>query len=404
MSIRILLCSVLASLCLWSGSGAAQNALGIPASERAALLDLYNSTNGANWTVRTNWNGGPGTECTWYGVTCNASRSSVNLVVLPANNLAGPLPSSFNALTNLHVFDADDNHLTGTIPSLAGLTSLTIFRVSGNLLTGAIPALAGLTNLGFFEVYDNQLSGAIPALAGLAHLEYFLAQRNRLTGQIPPLTSMPALFGFDVGDNQLTGPIPPLVGLTNLAHFRVSNNRMTGRLPALPGLVRTFEVAGNQFVGEVPAVADPNRLAAAESSLCPNFLSRIPDAVWDAATGHTPWYDNCGIAPQAGLWWNPAESGSGYALDFKHGVLVVTLYSYTQAGPPIWYLASGPVINNAFTATLDKYAGGQCISCAYRPNSPNGNDGVVSIFFTSSTSATMTLPGGRNIPIMPQDF
>jgi sugar lactone lactonase YvrE len=111
-----------------------------------------------------------------------------------------------------------------------------------------------------------------------------------------------------------------------------------------------------------------------------------------------------GAAPQAGLWWNPAESGTGYSLDYKHGVLVVTVYSYTVSGSPIWYLASGPVTNNRFTSTLDKYQNGQCVSCAYRPPTINGNDGTISITFTSSTSAMMTLPGGRNFQIVPEDF
>ena len=110
------------------------------------------------------------------------------------------------------------------------------------------------------------------------------------------------------------------------------------------------------------------------------------------------------ITPQVGLWWNPAESGSGYALDYKHGVLVVTVYSYTAAGAPLWYLASGPVTNNVFTSTLDKYQSGQCISCAYKPATINGNDGAIGITFSSPTSATMTLPGGRTIQIVPQDF
>jgi hypothetical protein len=110
------------------------------------------------------------------------------------------------------------------------------------------------------------------------------------------------------------------------------------------------------------------------------------------------------ITPQLGLWWNPAESGSGYAIDFKHGVLVMTVYSYTEAGDPIWYLVAGPVVNNAATLTLDKYSGGQCISCAYRPDQLTGNDGFVTITITSTTSATLNLPGGRTVQIVPQAF
>jgi hypothetical protein len=110
------------------------------------------------------------------------------------------------------------------------------------------------------------------------------------------------------------------------------------------------------------------------------------------------------IVPTVGLWWNPAESGSGYALDYKHGVLVVTVYSYTTGGAPIWYLASGPMSGNTFTSTLDKYQNGQCIACSYRPATINGNDGAIGITFTSSTTATMSLPGGRSFQVVPQPF
>lgn len=101
-----------------------------------------------------------------------------------------------------------------------------------------------------------------------------------------------------------------------------------------------------------------------------------------------------------------AESGSGYALDYKRGVLVVTVYSYIAAGIPIWYLALGPVTNNVFTSTLDKYQHGQCISCVYQPAAINANDESISITFTSPTTATatMTLPGGRSFKIVLQAF
>ena len=109
--------------------------------------------------------------------------------------------------------------------------------------------------------------------------------------------------------------------------------------------------------------------------------------------------------PQPGLWWNPNESGSGYAIDFKNGTLVVTVYSYKANGDPQWYVAAGPLNGTTFIATLDKYIAGQCISCGYagRPT-PSGNDGTITIEFTSSTSATVNLPGGRVTQIQPQAF
>jgi hypothetical protein len=40
-----------------------------PQIERDALVALYNSTDGANWTDNTGWMGAAGTECLSFGVT-----------------------------------------------------------------------------------------------------------------------------------------------------------------------------------------------------------------------------------------------------------------------------------------------------------------------------------------------
>ena len=100
------------------------------------------------------------------------------------------------------------------------------------------------------------------------------------------------------------------------------------------------------------------------------------------------------------IWWNKDEPGSGFGIDYQNGTLIVEVYSYLAGGASQWYLAAGPMANNMFTATLDKYAGGQCISCAsYMAPALSGNDGTITISFTSPTTATVDLPGGRHIQI-----
>ncbi len=110
--------------------------------------------------------------------------------------------------------------------------------------------------------------------------------------------------------------------------------------------------------------------------------------------------------PATGLWWNPNESGTGYNIQVQRGVLVATMYSYTTAGDPVWYLAVGPLNNAgggvAATGTLDKYRGGQCASCMYQMPSMVGDDGGITFTFTSPTTATVQLPGGRVTQIQPE--
>jgi hypothetical protein len=61
----------------------------IPDIECNALVALYNSTDGANWTDNTGWLQ-TDTPCSWYGVECdNGHVFSINL---NSNNLMGSIP------------------------------------------------------------------------------------------------------------------------------------------------------------------------------------------------------------------------------------------------------------------------------------------------------------------------
>jgi len=62
----------------------------IPAAERIALMDLYNSTNGPNWANKTNWLGAAGTECAWYGVTCDGTQTSPKISAVFSRTPATP--------------------------------------------------------------------------------------------------------------------------------------------------------------------------------------------------------------------------------------------------------------------------------------------------------------------------
>jgi hypothetical protein len=113
------------------------------------------------------------------------------------------------------------------------------------------------------------------------------------------------------------------------------------------------------------------------------------------------------LLPEAGLWWNPAESGTGYTLVVRSGTLVLQMYSYRSDGEPQWYLTAGPTSNGNrnYAGTLDKYRGGQCATCTtYRAPQAQGNDGAIGIVFHSSVRATVTLPGGRVTSIVPFAF
>jgi hypothetical protein len=118
------------------------------AKERNALIALYNSANGAGWINNSGWLGSAGTECDWFGITCDETRSSVISIQLGNNNLTGSMPAQIEDLINLQILDLKNNLLNGTIPpSLANLTGLIKLNISyNNLCTNNSTLLAFLNS------------------------------------------------------------------------------------------------------------------------------------------------------------------------------------------------------------------------------------------------------------------
>lgn len=114
------------------------------------------------------------------------------------------------------------------------------------------------------------------------------------------------------------------------------------------------------------------------------------------------------FTPFAGLWWNPAESGTGFSLQTQRGVMVAMMFSYAPDGSPLWYHAAGPLVRQGeavvFSGTLGRYIGGQCLTCAYTSPAAAGDDGAFTITFTSASAAEVRLPGGRTTRIVPQGW
>jgi len=176
------------------------HAIEIPplSEQRAALIDLYNSTNGDSWTDNSGWKEPPlapdgfseAGECSvdnpWYGVTC--SSGNVTQIVLDNNNLAGTIPASIGDLTHLQLLWLFDNQLTGSIPmEMGNLVDLQWLYLFNNQLSGSIPSeLENLSNLQGLYIHSNQFDGTIPAeLGNLTNLKFLTLNNNQLTGSTP---------------------------------------------------------------------------------------------------------------------------------------------------------------------------------------------------------------------------
>jgi hypothetical protein len=85
----------------------------IPQAECQALVDLYVSTNGPQWTNQSSWLQ-TNTPCNWNGVLCN--NGHVIALALANNGLSGPLPPTLSNLSGLVVLSLYNNQLSGIIP------------------------------------------------------------------------------------------------------------------------------------------------------------------------------------------------------------------------------------------------------------------------------------------------
>lgn len=143
-----------------------------------ALVDLFNNTNGVNWTNKTNWL--TGSIDTWYGVTLLSGR--VDILNLSTNNLSGSLPSAICQLTSLRYLYLAHNSLSGTMPScFSDLDSLNSIDLSFNNFTGTFPmSFANFPLLADVWIQYNQFTD-FPNLLSDPEITNVNVQNNKLT-------------------------------------------------------------------------------------------------------------------------------------------------------------------------------------------------------------------------------
>jgi len=242
----------------------------IPQTEREALIALYQATNGDGWTNKDGWLNAagtdfndPGTECSWHGVYCGGSGTTVIALTLTFNNLEGSLPDDLSELPNLTYIAFSMNQLSGPFPlMLAGASGLRTLLIDNNQLSGPIPAaIGGFSALEGLSIAYNDFTGPLPEeLFQLTNLGYLTVVGNKLTGPISPqigqLTNLTSLAldegcwnSFDPGLPEELGQLSGLQTLTWRCHDG------NGPIPQWIGQLtelRTLDLAFTSFTGSIP--------------------------------------------------------------------------------------------------------------------------------------------------------
>ncbi|WP_429951333.1 hypothetical protein ACQYWY_06670 [Comamonas sediminis] len=103
------------------------------------------------------------------------------------------------------------------------------------------------------------------------------------------------------------------------------------------------------------------------------------------------------FAPQTGTWIMTSEvngkPGRGLAIDVQDNTLVMQMYAYDASGNATFYMTSGTLANDRYSAPLNKYRGGRYLGSGDLSGKEDGSAGTVSIRFESGTKGYITLPG-----------
>jgi len=155
----------------------------ITQSERDALIDLFNSTNGQNWNNNLFWLGNQCTECSWYGVSCDESKHIISLH-LYSNNLNGEIPSTIKNLIHLKSLILHNNKLTGNIPiELFELEQLESVTLNDNNLSNSLISFTKYfiqeqlnNNSIVWDIFNDGKKGIPEAIDALKHVSGFYSK------------------------------------------------------------------------------------------------------------------------------------------------------------------------------------------------------------------------------------
>jgi Leucine-rich repeat (LRR) protein len=288
----------------------------IPSNQRAALVEFYRATGGDQWdvNVRRTWLKAPGTECSWAGVHCDVTGSTVTELVLSGGNLTGQIPEAIGALRDLTALNLDYGQLGGALPhsirrlsklrflrvashrliaippEIGELKSLELLALNGNRIRKLPPELGKLTNVTYVDLSQNRLRGGIPAtFGGLQKMTLLTLDDNFLSGPIPAeLGQCRALVRLFAERNQLSGPLPAeLADPPQLSQLFLSDNQIT-EIPAAFGhaaRLTELRLAGNRIASLPPELASAPNLRYLDLSF--NQIAEIPDGFGSAAYLYT---------------------------------------------------------------------------------------------------------------------
>jgi len=255
------------------------------------------------WISKGNWVTNAD-ECSWFGIQCERTLTSITGIQLGQNNLLGTWDEEMNSLfmfllPHLTEFELQGNRRfqsSTMIPMLPSLEKLNIsncgFKTNIQSIFGSMP------NLRHLDISNNDIRGSIPTASSrslssqLPNLQILNLRDNpRLEGDLHALLSSTSngvggwsqLESLDVSKTKIGGTLPINIGdtLTNLTTLVCSESRLQGKIPTEIGkltMLGSLQLSMNYaLTGTLPSTL---HLMAALTLL---------DLSWNKFTGTIPW-------------------------------------------------------------------------------------------------------------------
>ncbi|MEM7537356.1 MAG: hypothetical protein AAF639_34620, partial [Chloroflexota bacterium] len=134
----------------------------IPEAQCGTLTGLYTSTNGSNWSTKTDWF--VTDSCNWHGVSCHSGN--VVALAFNSNNLHGPITPKINDLPTLQALDLWKNKITSIPAEIGELSNLGFLNLGANQLVTLPVSLTNMPTLTTpnFNIAYNAIEVADPTL------------------------------------------------------------------------------------------------------------------------------------------------------------------------------------------------------------------------------------------------
>jgi Leucine-rich repeat (LRR) protein len=184
-------------------------------ADSLALIAIYNTLNGANWSHKLNWLNGKVQN--WQGVTLS-SEGRVTKLNLTVNNLKGSIPSDIGQLTALRILNLGNNMYVEIGGEPNNLMSSTLPLSMANLVNLEVLSMDGLC-------FNSELTDIFPGMAKLREL--YLNQNGFTNTQLPVgILSCSKIERLAIENNSFS-QLPDVTGLTNLQSFSAFSNLFT---------------------------------------------------------------------------------------------------------------------------------------------------------------------------------